>query len=185
VLVIALIEGAAGFGVLSTIASHLHQTLGLSLSLSGSIVALFGLGGVLYMSVARWLILRLGEAGLAQYGAALMGLSFAVLGFTRWWPLTPVVCLSAGFGFFMFHNTMQANATQMTPSARGTSVSLFSCALYSGQALGVLMAAHLSAVLGSGGVIALGGSIILVLGYVMARSLRAKNGRSLSPIDPL
>jgi len=155
------------------------------LSLSGSIVALFGLGGVLYMCVARWLIRRLGEAGLAQYGTALMGLSFAVLGFTRWWPLTPVVCLSAGFGFFMFHNTMQANATQMTPSARGTSVSLFSCALYSGQALRVLMAAHLSAVLGSGGMIALGGGIVLVLGTVMARSLRAKNGSSLSPIDPL
>ena len=185
VLMIALIEGAAGFGVLSTIASHLHQTLGLSLSLSGSIVALFGLGGVLYMTVARWLIRRLGEDGLAQYGTALMGLSFAVLGFTRWWPLTPVVCLSAGFGFFMFHNTMQANATQMTPSARGTSVSLFSCALFSGQALGVLMAAHLSAVLGSGGVIALGGSIVLVVGTLMARSLRARNGRSLSPIDPL
>ena len=53
VLMIALIEGAAGFGVLSTIASHLHHTLGLSLSLSGTIVALFGLGGVLYMSVCR------------------------------------------------------------------------------------------------------------------------------------
>jgi predicted MFS family arabinose efflux permease len=185
VLMIALMEGAAGFGVLSIIASHLHQTLGLSLSSSGSIVALFGLGGVLYMTVARWLIRRLGEAGLAQYGTALMGLSFAVLGFTRWWPLTPVVCLSAGFGFFMFHNTMQANATQMTPSARGTSVSLFSCALFSGQALGVLMAAHLSTLLGSGGVIALGGGIVLVLGAVMARSLRARNGKSLSPIDPL
>ena len=185
VLMIALMEGAAGFGVLSIIASHLHQTLGLSLSSSGSIVALFGLGGVLYMTVARWLIRRLGEAGLAQYGTALMGLSFAVLGFTRWWPLTPVVCLSAGFGFFMFHNTMQANATQMTPSARGTSVSLFSCAVFSGQALGVLMAAHLSTLLGSGGVIALGGGIVLVLGAVMARSLRARNGKSLSPIDPL
>ena len=53
VLMIALVEGAAGFGVLSIIASHLYHTLGLSLSLSGTIVALFGLGGVLYMSVCR------------------------------------------------------------------------------------------------------------------------------------
>jgi hypothetical protein len=43
----------------------------------------------------------------------------------------------------------------------------------------------LSALLGSGGVIALGGGIVLVLGAVMARSLRARNGKSLSPIDPL
>ena len=38
---------------------------------------------------------------------------------------------------------------------------------------------------GHDAVIALGGGIVLVLGAVMARSLRARNGRSLSPIDPL
>jgi YNFM family putative membrane transporter len=185
VLLIAVVEGAAGFGVLSIIASHLHQQLGLSLSLSGAIVAMFGLGGVLYMTLARWLIRRLGETGLAQFGGALMGLSFAVLGFTRWWPLSAVVSLSAGFGFYMFHNTMQANATQMTPSARGTAVSLFSCALFTGQALGVVLAAHLIAWVGSGSVIALGGATILVLGTVLARSLRARNGSLPSPLAPL
>ena len=185
VLVLALVEGAAGFGVLSIIASHLHKELGLSLSMSGSIVAMYGLGGVLYMTLARWLIRRLGEAGLAQFGGALMGLSFCVLGFTHWWPLTAAVSLSAGFGFFMFHNTMQANATQMTPAARGTAVSLFSCGLFTGQALGVLLAAHLITLVGSGAVIALGGLTITLLGTVLARGLRAKNGNNLSPIDPL
>ena len=114
-----------------------------------------------------------------------MGLSFCVLGFTHWWPLTAAVSLSAGFGFFMFHNTMQANATQMTPAARGTAVSLFSCGLFTGQALGVLLAAHLITLVGSGAVIALGGLTITLLGTVLARGLRAKNGKNLSPIDPL
>ena len=185
VLVLALVEGASGFGVLSIIASHLHKELGLSLSMSGSIVAMYGLGGVLYMTLARRLIRRLGEAGLAQFGGALMGLSFCVLGFTHWWPLTAVVSLSAGFGFFMFHNTMQANATQMTPAARGTAVSLFSCALFTGQALGVLLAAHLITLVGSGAVIALGGLTVTLLGTVLARGLRAKNGKNPSLIDPL
>jgi predicted MFS family arabinose efflux permease len=37
----------------------------------------------------------------------------------------------------MLHNTLQTNATQMTPEARGTAVSLFSASLYLGQTAGV------------------------------------------------
>jgi predicted MFS family arabinose efflux permease len=37
----------------------------------------------------------------------------------------------------VLHNTLQTNATQMTPQARGTAVGLFSAALYIGQTAGV------------------------------------------------
>jgi MFS transporter, YNFM family, putative membrane transport protein len=42
-----------------------------------------------------------------------------------------------GLGFYMFHNTLQTKATQMTPEARGTAVAIFSSALYFGQTAGV------------------------------------------------
>jgi predicted MFS family arabinose efflux permease len=174
ILLIACAEGAAGFGVLAIIASHLHQMLGLSLTLSGAIVAMFGLGGVAYMALARPMISRFGEIGLAQVGGCVMGVSLTVLGFSTWWPLTPWVSLTAGFGFFMFHNTMQANATQMSPKARGTAVSLFSVSLFVGQALGVLLAANLIALVGSGTVVAMGGGGITLLGLLLARGLRQR-----------
>ena len=174
ILLIAIVEGACGFGVLAIIASHLHHDLALSLTASGAIVAMFGIGGVLYMALARHLIRRIGEIGLAQWGGSLMGVSFLVLGFATWWPLTPIVCLIAGFGFFMFHNTMQLHATQMAPTARGTAVSLFASSLFIGQAVGVLLAANLIALLGSGAVIALGGGGIMALGFILARGLRRR-----------
>ena len=174
ILLIALVEGACGFGVLAIIASHLHNDLALSLSASGAIVAMFGIGGVLYMALAKHLIRRFGETGLAQWGGSLMGVSFLVLGFATWWPLTPVVCLIAGFGFFMFHNTMQLHATQMAPTARGTAVSLFASCLFIGQAVGVLLAANLISLLGSGAVIALGGVGIMGLGFLLAKGLRRR-----------
>jgi YNFM family putative membrane transporter len=174
ILLIAMVEGACGFGVLAIIASHLHRELALSLTASGAIVAMFGIGGVLYMALARHLIRRLGETGLAQWGGSLMGVSFLLLGFATWWPLTPLVCLIAGFGFFMFHNTMQLHATQMAPTARGTAVSLFASCLFIGQAVGVLLAANLIALLGSGVVIALGGGGIMALGFMLARGLRRR-----------
>ena len=174
VLIVALIEGASGFGVLAIWASHLHQELGLSLSFSGAIVALFGLGGMLYMALARWLIPRLGEHGLARAGVTLLGLCALVIAFSRlWWPMLPASLL-AGFGFFMFHNTMQTNATQMAPAARGTAVSLFASFLFLGQSIGVLLAAGLVGLLGSTAVIAGGSAVLVAVGLYFASALRRR-----------
>ncbi len=174
VLVVALIEGASGFGVLAIWASHLHHELGLSLSASGAIVALFGLGGMLYMAVARFLIPRLGEQGLVRIGVTLLGLSTLVIAFAPvWWPSLPASLL-AGFGFFMFHNTMQANATQMAPAARGTAVSLFASALFLGQSIGVLLAASLVGRYGTTAVIACGSAVLVSVGLFFAHALRRR-----------
>lgn len=176
VLLVAFVEGASGFGVLAIWASHLHRVLGLSLAVAGAIVALFGLGGMLYMAVARPLIRRFGERGLTVLGVCVLGLSALVLGFTPYWLLTLPASLLAGFGFFMFHNTMQANATQMAPGARGTAVSLFASALFLGQSVGVLLAASLVDRIGSGAVIALGGGVLTAVGLFFAQALRRRDG---------
>lgn len=177
VLLVAMVEGMAGFGALAIWASHLHQVLGLSLSAAAAIVALFGLGGMLYMVMAGHLIRRWGESGLALLGGALVGLSALVLAFTPHWGLCVPASLLAGFGFFMFHNTMQANATQMAPTARGTAVSLFAASLFLGQSVGVTLAAGLSDRLGSGTVIALGGVALFALGAFFAQALRRRDAR--------
>ena len=174
VLLLALIEGAAGFGVLAVWASHLHGSLGLSLSSSGAIVALFGLGGVAYMVVGRMLIRRFGPQRLVWVGGAIVGASALVLAYTaHWLPAVPA-SLAAGFGFFMFHNTMQANATQMAPHARGTAVSLFASFLFLGQSIGVVMAAGLIERIGTSAVVALGGAVMAVEGVVFAWLLRRR-----------
>ena len=175
VLLTAFIEGAAGFGVLAIWASHLNQHLSLSLSAAGAIVALFGLGGMLYMLVARQLIRRLGEGGLALVGGGLLGLCALVFGLSPYWALTLPASVVAGFGFFMFHNTMQTNATQMAPNARGTGVSMFALALFMGQSVGVLLAAWLLSHIASGTVIAIGGVSMAVLGALFAQALRRRD----------
>ncbi len=175
VLLAGFIEGAAGFGVLAVWASHLHGTLGLSLSASGAIVALFGLGGMLYMAFARQLIQRFGEGGLALLGVGILAVSTVVVGFAPYWALTLPASLLGGFGFFMFHNTMQVNAAQMAPSARGTAVSLFASAMFLGQSVGVLLAASLTDRMGSGMVIALGGAVMLATGFWFSQAIRRRD----------
>jgi predicted MFS family arabinose efflux permease len=48
--------------------------------------------------------------------------------------------MAIGLGFYMLHNTLQTNATQMSPQARTTAVAIFSSALYLGQTMGVAAA---------------------------------------------
>lgn len=175
VLGVAFVEGATGFGVMAIWASHLHHALGLSLSVSGAIVALFGLGGMFYMAVARFLIRRLGERGLVRLGVGLLGVSAWVIALTPHWAPAIPASLLGGFGFFMFHNTMQANATQMAPTARGTAVSLFASALFMGQSVGVLLAAALVTRLGSAAVIGAGGTVLVLVGLFFAHALKQRD----------
>jgi MFS family permease len=75
---------------------------------------------------------RLGEPGLACGGGILL---FVVLHRDRA-RIDAVVavaaCLVAGLGFYMLHNTLQVNATQMAPAQRGSSLALFACTLFTG-----------------------------------------------------
>ena len=171
VLIVAFMEGATGFGVLAVWASHLHDALGLSLTSAGAIVALFGLGGVAYMATARHLISRLGQPGLTKLGGTLVGVAALVVAFTPYWVLALPACLVGGFGFFMLHNTLQTNAAQMTPEARGTAVSLFAASLFLGQSVGVFFAAKLIDRMGSGAVVAAGGVLVLAVGVYFSAAL--------------
>ncbi|MBC7446331.1 MAG: MFS transporter, partial [Polaromonas sp.] len=91
----------------------------------------------------------------------------------HWGPALPASLLG-GFGFFMFHITMQANATQMGPQARSTGVTMFASFLFLGQSIGVVLAASLIDRIGTSAVIALGGGVMAALGIYFARALRRR-----------
>ena len=49
--------------------------------------------------------------------------------------------VASGVSFYMLHNTLQTNGTQMAPEARGSGLALFALCLFVGQAVGVPVAA--------------------------------------------
>jgi predicted MFS family arabinose efflux permease len=96
---------------------------------------------LLYAASVQQLVNRFGQAGLAIFGGVLLGLAYATLALGAGWWLTPIAVTAIGLGFYALHNTLQTNATQMTPQARGTAVAIFSSAIYFGQTLGVTVGA--------------------------------------------
>lgn len=143
ILLMVGLEGVALYGSLAFIPFYLHTKLDISLTLSGSIMATFGLGGLLYASSAKYFINQLGEKGLALFGGLLLGLAFLLLIFTTHWILAVIAVFLIGLGLYMLHNTLQTHATQMAPQSRGTAVSLFACSLFLGQFIGVTSAGYL------------------------------------------
>jgi predicted MFS family arabinose efflux permease len=137
ILVVGFIEGALAWGAFAYIGANLHVRFDLSFTLVGLTVACFGIGGLIYSGLVRLLVYRLGQIWLTVIGGFVITAAYIVLTIQPVWWLAPIAVTAIGLGFYMFHNTLQTKATQMTPEARGTAVAIFSSALYFGQTAGV------------------------------------------------
>jgi YNFM family putative membrane transporter len=137
VIVIAFIEAALLFGAFTYVGADLHLRFGVGFTLVGLFVGTFAIGGLIYSLSVRVLVNRFGQTGLAAGGGALLALAFVTLAFEPHYWMAPAAITMIGLGYYMLHNTLQTNATQMTPEARGTAVAIFSSALYLGQTAGV------------------------------------------------
>jgi predicted MFS family arabinose efflux permease len=92
---------------------------------------------MLYALAAAPLVARLRERGLVVAGAVALLAGYVALAFApAAWMAIPS-SLAIGLGFYMIHNTLQVNATQMAPEARGTGMALFATCFFTGQSLGV------------------------------------------------
>jgi predicted MFS family arabinose efflux permease len=143
VIIAAFLEGALAWGAFAYIGADLHSRFGISFTLVGLTVACFGIGGLIYAGLVKLFVHRLGQIGLAIGGGFILTAAYIELAIGPAWWLAPAATTAIGLGFYMLHNTLQTNATQMTPEARGTAVGVFSSALYIGQTAGVATGALL------------------------------------------
>ena len=181
ILAIVFLEGALYYGALAFVALDLHQRFGLSLGASGSMVAAFALGGLLYAASAGRLVPRLGERGLVLGGGVLIGLGFLglVLAPSAGWAFPCIVALGAGI--YMLHNTLQVHATQMAPEARGGALAVFACSLFTGQSAGVWLASHAVDAAGVRPVYVIAAVGLLLLALDFRRRLRIPYAAGVAP----
>lgn len=137
VLLAIFLEGLLFFGMLAYVAAYLRFSFGLNYVAIGLLLGCFGLGGLGYSVFARRIVRTLGERRMMLSGGLLLFVGMLLLSNMSVLVAIAPVLLAMGFGLYMVHNTLQTNATQLAPEARGAAVSLFSACLYFGQAVGV------------------------------------------------
>jgi predicted MFS family arabinose efflux permease len=171
ILGIVFLEGSVMFGALAYVGAELHDRFGVSLTMVGAMLAAFGAGALLYSGTAGMLVPRVGQSGLAAGGAIALSLGYAILALMPWVWLAPVAIAFIGLGFYMLHNTLQTNATQMAPETRGLAISLFAFCLFSGQSVGVALAAPVMDRYGARPIFLVASAVILIVGFWFRRRL--------------
>jgi len=139
---------------------------------AGIALAGFAVGGVIYGSVVRYMISGLGQWNMMRAGGLMAGLSYLAIAV----PMGPIgvalFFMIAGFGFYMMHNTLQTQATELAPRARGSTFALFSAALFLGQGIGPIFAGVTSNIMGFQALFVLTGVLVGALGLVAAPLLK-------------
>lgn len=136
VILIVFVEAFLFYGAFTFVGADLHRRFELDYGSIGLILGFMGFGGLVYALGVRKLVNGLGERGLSRLGGTMLAAGLSGIAFL---PLSamPLALFSLGLGIYMLHNTLQTNATQMAPEARGLAVSTFANALFLGQAAGI------------------------------------------------
>ncbi len=176
VLATVALEGLVFFGSFTFVAAWLRRDYGLDYVTVGAILGLFGLGGLIFAATVAGMVRRLGERGLVTLGGLGIGLCYAVLALGPPLAAVPAAVTVLGLAFYMMHNTLQVNATQMAPEMRGLAVAVFAAVFFIGQAIGAWLGGRVVDGLGFAGLFAGAAAIIpcLALGFAAARARLAR-----------
>jgi predicted MFS family arabinose efflux permease len=169
ILTVVFIEGMVLFGPMAFLATHLHLAYGVSLAAAGTIATFYAVGGLGFALGSKRLVQRFGEVGLPRAGGVLLLMGLLAVSLSPVWWTAPFACAAAGLGFYMLHNTLQTNATQMAPEARGAAVSLFASSFFIGQTVGVGLVSVIVEDVGAGRVLTVSGILVLALAWMFSR----------------
>ncbi|HEY2977642.1 MAG TPA: MFS transporter, partial [Burkholderiaceae bacterium] len=89
---------------------------------TGLVLAAFGIGGIVYGLAVRRIIAALGVRRMCAGGSAALAAAYASFVVLPTWWLYALVMTVCGMGYYMLHNCLQIEATELAPSARGSAV---------------------------------------------------------------
>jgi predicted MFS family arabinose efflux permease len=164
------VEGMFFYGLFPYMSELLLPTLGGRGSISattGLVLGAFGVGGLLYALGVRVFLRVFGVRRMCLVGSGAAAVCYAALAIAPSWWLAALAMFVAGISFYMLHNSMQTEATELAPSARGSAVALFACGFFIGQGLGPLVFGGLLHGVGPRPALVAVAAVIVVLGRVV------------------
>lgn len=175
------VEGILIFGLLPYIAALLEARGAGGLKEAGFVLAGLGIGGILYTVLVGAMLPRLGTLRLIRWGACVCGLGFGALTLGGAWPFEALAFVVLGIGFYMIHNSLQTQATELAPDARGAAVAAHAFFFFLGQAAGPVLYGLSLPAFGPTATLLVAGVIMAALGFVTARGLGSLSSRQGQP----
>lgn len=133
-------EGAMVFCLFPYMGQLLVERAGSSASAApsqaGLVLGAFGIGGILYGLAVRRIIAAFGVRRMCTVGSIAVAVVYALLLVLPLWWLHALAMVVCGLGYYMLHNSLQIEATELAPGARGSAVALFACGFFVGIGIG-------------------------------------------------
>lgn len=134
------VEGMCIFGLLPYMAVLLEARGAGGIREAGFVLAGLGFGGIIFTVAVKSLLQVLGgQMNLIRAGGVAAGLGLAAYPFAGSWPSECAAFVMTGLGFYMLHNSLQTQATELAPEARGAAVALHAFFFFFGQACGPIL----------------------------------------------
>jgi predicted MFS family arabinose efflux permease len=120
------------------------------------------------------LLRRFDTFAVMRIGGGVAGIALLVIGYSFEWQLTALAFAVLGFGFYKMHTSLQAQATELSPTARGSAMALHACSFFTGIASGAPLFGLAYLLMGPGATSVVAGVICTLTGILAARALAAR-----------
>ena len=175
---IVFLEGLAIYGIMPFIGELLRSRGAGGLREAGFVIGGLGIGGLLY-AFAVPLILRFAKRpAMMVAGGSIAAMALATVGLDVSWATQMASMVGLGFGFFLLHNSVQTEVTELAPSARASAFSLHAFSFFMGQAIGPIAYGAALPMFGATASCAGGAVILAVTGVAASKLLGPPLGRS-------
>lgn len=174
-------EGVAVYGILPHVAHMLEEQGRGTARDAGIVISGMGLGGILYAAIVPMLLRHLGVHGVMSFGGLLAAGGLVLAGVQLALPSGFIAFTIMGIGFYMIHNSLQTQASELSATARGSAMALHAFSFFAGQAIGPAVFGALLGIAGPHAPIFLSAAIIAVLGWLTAQGLKRAVRRSAPP----
>ena len=169
---VVIVEGAAIYGWLPFIGAFLvEHGMGGSRQ-AGFIIGSLAIGGLAYAGSVSSILRIVRRPGLMIIGGAFAAVGLALLSLRTPWPVQASFMAILGFGFFMLHNSVQTEVSELAPQARASAFSLHSFSFYTGQAAGPALYAASLPRLGVSASLIIAAAAFLLVGLMASVLLR-------------
>ena len=111
-------------------------------------------------------------------GGIVAAMGLATAGLDVLWAAQMASMVVLGFGFFLLHNSVQTEVTELAPSARASAFSLHAFSFFLGQAIGPIVYGAALPAFGATASFAGGAVILAVTGVAASKLLGPPLGRS-------
>ena len=168
---VVFLEGLAIYGITPFIGELLRSRGAGGLRETGFVIGGLGIGGLLFAFVVPFILKFAKRPTMMAIGGTIAAVGLGGLGLEASWKVQLAFMVVLGFGFFLLHNSVQTEVTELAPSARASSFSLHAFSFFLGQALGPMVYGIALPAIGATVSLTVGAAILVATGIVASQLL--------------